>query len=57
MKTKTKKEIHTISIRTEKKTYEDFKKFCENKGMNITNCVNIFIKQVLKEKKIPFIIK
>ena len=35
----------------------NFKKFCCNTGLDISTAINLFIKTVLREKRIPFEIK
>ena len=44
----------TITITTDEKTQKEFNSFCEHLGMDISTAVNLFMKTVLKEKKIPF---
>ena len=46
-----------LSIRVNKDDKEKFENFCENTGMNISTAINMFIKTVIKEQKIPFEIK
>ena len=44
----------TVTIRVDEKTKKNFEEFCEDVGMNMSVAVNIFIRAVLKERKIPF---
>ena len=43
-----------ISIRIDEGIKKQFDEFCEEIGMNMTTAINIFIKRVLREKRIPF---
>ena len=47
----------TINIRINLDDKNNFKKFCCNTGLDISTAINLFIKTVLREKKIPFEIK
>jgi len=44
----------TISVRTEMTTKEQFDAFCTEVGMNTTVAINLFMRAVLREKKLPF---
>lgn len=37
-----------------KKDKADFDKFCSNAGLNTSTAINLFVKAVLREKRIPF---
>ena len=43
-----------ICIRIDESIKKQFDKFCEEIGMNMTTAINIFIKRVLREQRIPF---
>ncbi len=43
-----------LSIRVNREDKEAFENFCNNTGMNVSVAVNMFIKAVLKDKKLPF---
>ena len=43
-----------ISIRIDESIKKQFDEFCEEIGMNMTTAINIFIKRVLREQRIPF---
>ena len=43
-----------ISIRIDEVIKKQFDEFCEEIGMNMTTAINIFIKRVLREQRIPF---
>ena len=43
-----------INIRIDENLKKEFEKFCEETGMNITTAINIFVKTVVREQRIPF---
>ncbi len=43
-----------LSARVEVNDKKNFELFCENTGMNVSVAVNLFIKTVLRENKLPF---
>lgn len=47
----------TLSVRVDSNDKKGFELFCSNTGMNVSTAINIFIKTVLREQKIPFEIK
>ena len=44
-----------VRINSEDKT--KFEEFCRQTGLNISTCINMFIKAVLREQKLPFEVK
>jgi len=44
----------TISARIDSKDKSDFDAFCNNVGLNASTAINMFIKAVLRENRIPF---
>ena len=50
-------EMSTISIRISADDKSRFESFCNNTGLNISTAINIFIKSVLMNNSIPFVIK
>ncbi len=44
----------TISVRIDKKNKQAFDKFCDDVGMTTSTAISVFIKTVLREKRIPF---
>lgn len=44
----------TLNVRVDAKDKKSFEKFCSDVGMNVSTAVNMFIKAVLREQKIPF---
>ncbi|MBR1579177.1 MAG: type II toxin-antitoxin system RelB/DinJ family antitoxin [Selenomonadaceae bacterium] len=43
-----------LSVRLSKEDKSRFEQFCEQTGMNVSVCVNMFVKAVLREQKLPF---
>lgn len=46
-----------INIRVDSDDKLYFENFCKNTGMNITCAINMFIKNVIKEGRLPFIVE
>lgn len=44
----------TLNIRVNAKDKKEFEQFCNSVGMNVSTAVNMFIKAVLREQKLPF---
>ena len=47
----------TLNVRVDANDKKNFEEFCNNVGMNVSTAVNMFIKAVLREQKLPFEIK
>lgn len=47
----------TLSVRIDEKDKKGFESFCDKTGMNVSVAINMFIKSVLREHKLPFEIK
>ena len=47
----------TLNIRVDADDKKSFERFCNNVGMNVSTAINMFIKAVLREQKLPFEIK
>ena len=47
----------TLSVRIDERDKKSFESFCNETGMNVSVAINMFIKTVLRENKIPFEIK
>ena len=47
----------TLNVRVDAKDKKNFEQFCNSVGMNVSTAVNMFIKAVLREQKLPFEIK
>ena len=46
-----------LSVRIDEKDKKSFEMFCNDTGMNVSVAINMFIKAVLREHKLPFEIK
>ncbi len=46
-----------LSVRVDEKDKKYFEMFCNETGMNVSVAINMFIKTVLRENKLPFEIK
>ena len=46
-----------LSVRLSSEDKSRFEQFCEQTGMNVSVCINMFIKEVLREQKLPFEVK
>ena len=44
----------TLNVKALSNDKKQFEKFCSSVGMNVSTAINMFIKKVLKEQKIPF---
>ena len=44
----------TMSIRVDSDDKAKFEEFCEEVGMNLSVAVNMFIKKVIREQRMPF---
>lgn len=44
----------TITARVDEKDKIRFDKFCSNVGLNTSTAINLFVKAVLRENRIPF---
>ena len=47
----------TLNVRVDANDKKNFEQFCSSVGMNVSTAVNMFIKAVLREQKLPFEIK
>ena len=46
-----------LNVRVDANDKKCFEQFCNSVGMNVSTAVNMFIKAVLREQKLPFEIK
>ena len=46
-----------LSVRVDNNDKKRFETFCNDTGMNVSTAINMFIKAVLREQKLPFEIK
>lgn len=44
----------TLNVRVDAKDKKNFEEFCNDVGMNISTAVNMFIKTVIREQRLPF---
>ncbi len=47
----------TVSVRVGTKDKKAFESFCKQMGMNVSVSVNTFIKNVMREQKLPFAVE
>ena len=47
----------TLNVRVDANDKKSFEQFCNNVGMNVSTAINMFIKAVLREGKLPFEVK
>ena len=47
----------TLNVRVDANDKKSFEQFCSSVGMNVSTAVNMFIKAVLREQKLPFEVK
>lgn len=50
-------ETLNLNVRVNADDKKGFEQFCNNVGMNVSTAINMFIKTVLREQKLPFEIK
>ena len=46
-----------INVRVDAVDKKGFEQFCNNVGMNVSTAINMFIKAVLREQRLPFEVK
>lgn len=46
--------LATITARVDEKDKANFDTFCTNVGLNTSTAINLFVKAVLRENRIPF---
>ena len=46
--------LSTISVRVDESDKIDFDAFCASVGLNASTAINLFVKAVLRERRIPF---
>lgn len=46
--------LTTLTARVDQQDKADFDAFCSNVGLNASTAINLFVKAVLREKRIPF---
>lgn len=48
--------LSTLSAKVDSENKKEFEKFCEETGMNVSVCINMFVKEVLRNRRLPFIV-
>ncbi len=43
-----------LTCRVTKEDKNSFERFCDNTGLNVSSALNLFVKTVIRENKIPF---
>ena len=46
--------LATLSAKVDSNNKKEFEQFCEDTGMNVSVCINMFVKEVLRNHKLPF---
>ncbi len=46
--------LATLTARVDEKAKANFDTFCSNVGLNTSTAINLFVKAVLRENRIPF---
>ncbi len=46
--------LATLTARVDEKDKSNFDSFCSNVGLNTSTAINLFVKAVLRENRIPF---
>ena len=44
-----------MTVNTDEETQKEFNSFCEKLGIDVSTAFNLFMKNTLKEKKMPFV--
>lgn len=44
----------TLTLKIDSETKKQFNEFCEEVGINMTTAINMYIKKVIRDQKIPF---
>lgn len=57
MKVRKDMETLNLNVRVDANDKKSFEKFCSSVGMNVSTAINMFIKAVLREQKLPFEVK
>ena len=50
-------ETSTLNVQADANDKKNFEQFCDNVGMNVSTAINMFMKAVLREQKLPFEVK
>ena len=44
----------SVTVKTDEEIKKDFNTFCEEIGLSMSTAINLFMRAVLREKRIPF---
>ena len=47
----------TLSVRVDSIDKRKFETFCDEAGLNVSTAINMFVKYVIREKELPFMIR
>ena len=48
--------LATLSAKVDSENKKEFERFCEDTGMNVSVCINMFVKDVLRNRRLPFVV-
>ena len=48
--------LATLSAKVDSENKKQFERFCEDTGMNVSVCINMFVKEVLRSQRLPFVV-
>lgn len=48
--------LATLSAKVDSENKKEFEQFCEDTGMNVSVCINMFVKDVLRNRRLPFVV-
>ena len=46
--------LATLSAKVDSENKKEFEKLCQETGMNVSVCINMFVKEFLRRRKLPF---
>ena len=46
--------LSTLSAKVDSENKKEFAQFCEDVGINVSVCINMFVKNVIRYHKLPF---
>ena len=44
----------SLNVRVNPKEKKEFERFCDSVGMNVSTAINMFIKAVIRDQRLPF---
>ena len=47
----------SLNVRVNSKDKKEFENFCNSVGMNVSTAINMFIKTVIRDQRLPFDVK